>query len=136
METKSVRSNVATMLFVALAVSGCAAETTEFEAVPVPAGSDIWLRGDPIGTDIAFHLDREQDVTITIYDVRGDSVVVIQRGPLDVGEHILHWDGRLADGTEAAHGVYFATIEADDFTRTRRLMWPPGRMPRGRIIAE
>jgi hypothetical protein len=38
------------------------------------------------------------------------------------GEHMRSWDGRGADGSRAAGGVYFVRLEIGDFRQTERIV--------------
>ena len=86
-------------------------------AFPSPANPEVW---------IPYRLDVASDVTITIYNISGKVVRMLQIGhrPAGVYENkqlAAHWDGRNANGEIVASGFYFYTLEAADFTATRKL---------------
>ena len=54
--------------------------------------------------------------TVAIYDARGARVVELLRRELPAGSYMVQWDGRNAEGTEVAEGVYFYTVTVDDVT--------------------
>jgi len=57
-------------------------------------------------TRIDFDLARDGRVDISVYDVAGRRVATLFTGELGVGPHYVTWDGRTANGTRAAAGVY------------------------------
>ena len=72
-------------------------------------------------TLIRFELTRAARVRLTIYDVRGARVRVLQDGALPAGHHEVAWDGRDHRGMDAATGTYFYRLEADRFAESRKL---------------
>ena len=67
-------------------------------------------------------MPREQAVELSIYDLGGRRVAVVQRGVLAAGEHRLEWGGRTDSGAPAASGVYLVRFRSGDFTQVRRLL--------------
>jgi hypothetical protein len=63
-------------------------------------------------TDIAFHLERPGKVTLTIHDVAGRLIREIDAGPRPAGHNTVVWDGRAADGSLVAGGIYFLALKA------------------------
>jgi hypothetical protein len=59
-------------------------------------------------------------VLVRIYNVAGRLVATAFDGELPPGSHEITWDGRGADGTRAASGVYFIRADAAGATRTRK----------------
>ena len=84
---------------------------------PNPFNPETW---------IPYHLATDADVTVTIYDVRGNVVRELMLGHQSAGVYesrgrAAYWDGRNALGEPVASGVYFWTLTAGDFTATRKL---------------
>jgi len=44
---------------------------------------------------------------VAVFDLSGRRVATIQRGVLPAGTSNLEWNGRRADGSRAAGGIYF-----------------------------
>jgi len=66
-------------------------------------------------TEIAFHLDRSEEVELHIYDSRGRLVRrLLEREILPAGPHVAGWDGRDEGGTALGSGVYFGRLRAGD----------------------
>jgi hypothetical protein len=81
------------------------------DGVPSPDRNGLALRQNypnPFNpeTRIEFTLERPGVVTVSVYDVRGRRVAVLQEGELEAGEHHVSWDGRTDSGSPAAAGQY------------------------------
>jgi hypothetical protein len=64
------------------------------------------------GTAIAFTLQREGPVRITVYDVAGRLVRVLAEGRMQSGRHEIPWDGRASNGHSASSGAYWIRLTA------------------------
>jgi len=62
-------------------------------------------------TNIGFELQESGQVSLRVYDVRGQLVAEIVNGFMSAGQHTVVWNGRRADGSEAATGTYLYRIE-------------------------
>jgi len=58
-------------------------------------------------TVISFDLAKGSTVQLKIYDITGREVATLVDGTMPSGHHTVQWDGRAADGSETASGVYF-----------------------------
>ena len=63
-----------------------------------------------------------RNVDLTIYNILGQSLRQVWKGPLPAGEHELTWDGRDAQGQPVATGVYVYRLQVDEQTRTRKMV--------------
>jgi len=68
-------------------------------------------------TTIAFHLDRETPVKLTIYNIIGESVAVLINSKMAPGRHVVAWDA-----SNQSSAVYFYRLEAGDFKETKRMV--------------
>jgi hypothetical protein len=73
-------------------------------------------------TALRFGLDRDQAVTLSIFDIDGRLVRTLVTGELRAGEHRVEWAGVDADGNRVAPGVYFYRLDAGDRTATRKVL--------------
>jgi hypothetical protein len=76
-------------------------------------------------TTIAFTLNGNARVRLTVHDVRGRVVRTLADGDMAAGEHALQWDGRDDAGRTVASGVYFARCQHRSWgtaVETRRLV--------------
>jgi hypothetical protein len=71
-------------------------------------------------TSIEFSLDREQLVTLSIFDVAGRLVVTLVDDVLPVGPHRAQWNGRDDTGAVSSSGVYFVRLSAGERSLTRK----------------
>ena len=66
--------------------------------------------------------DGAKTVDLTIYNVLGQPVRHVWRGPLPAGEHELTWDGRDAQGYPVAAGVYVYRLQVGEQTHARKMV--------------
>ena len=95
-------------------------ETTTI--TPVPAFALHQNHPNPFGprTRIDFALDREEHVSLAIYDVSGKLVRALVNRRLPVGNHLAEWDGRNRAGSRVPNGIYFYRLKASRNTMTRK----------------
>ena len=85
---------------------------------PNPFNPETW---------IPFRLADESDITIQIYSSTGQLVRRLSPGVMPAGDYssqsqAIHWDGRNQTGEPVSSGVYLYTINAGDFTATRKML--------------
>ena len=71
-------------------------------------------------TVIAYDLPEETHVQLTIYDIRGRVVKVVQNGLLEAGHYEVLWDARDENDRHIASGVYLYRISANKFTQIHK----------------
>jgi hypothetical protein len=71
-------------------------------------------------TRIDFYLDREERITLIIYDVEGRVVRELIDRTMRPGSHTESWDGRDTNGNAVASGVYFYRLNAGRRTLARK----------------
>ena len=90
---------------------------------PVPANQVLLAAVSPNpsrdGASIRYALPRAADIRLSVYDLAGRQVRVLESGPQGAGEHATRWDGRDASGAETSAGVYLVKlhVEGRDLTR-------------------
>ncbi len=73
-------------------------------------------------TSIAFDLPRSVAVDLKIFDVEGRLVCTLIAGQVfEAGRHEVQWNGRDDAGRVLPSGVYLYRLDADGYTRTRRM---------------
>ena len=85
---------------------------------PNPFNPETW---------IPYHLATATDVTLTIHDIHGRVVRVLDFGHQQAGIYqsrgrAAYWDGKNQSGEKVASGLYFYTLTAGDFNATRKLL--------------
>ena len=93
-------------------------ETKLLPNYPNPFNPETW---------IPYQLSEGSSVTVKIYDVSGSLVRTIEVGLKPMGyyltrERAVYWDGHNESGEPVSSGVYFYTLNADDYTETRRMV--------------
>jgi hypothetical protein len=64
-------------------------------------------------TTMMFALPKAGEVSLKIYNLRGQLVATLHQGAIAAGRHQMVWDGRDARGQQVATGVYVYRLEAD-----------------------
>ena len=83
--------------------------------------------GDPFPTPfnaevtIPFTVATAGPVRLAVYNLMGQQIRVLANSWVDAGAHRVRWDGRTDMGVEAASGVYWAVLHADDAVKTAKL---------------
>ena len=85
---------------------------------PNPFNPETW---------IPYHLGVDADVTVTIYNLRGELVRQLDLGLQEAGYYVeksraAYWDGTNEDGETVASGVYFYKLDADEFTASKQMV--------------
>ncbi len=68
-------------------------------------------------TEIKYSLAAEGQVSLQVYNVRGELVKTLVDGVMAAGSHQSRWDAR-----DHASGVYFYRLETDGFSQTRKMI--------------
>ncbi len=111
--------------YTVVVTNGCGSATTPPVTLSVTLGVDD--RGamgatvfEAIGPNpsrgtaqITFSLAREARVRLSVRDVAGRNVRVVDAGPMAAGHHQLPWDALDAGGQRLHAGVYFVGLEVD-----------------------
>jgi hypothetical protein len=73
------------------------------------------IHPNPFGssTSLAFKLERDSQVRITIYNVMGQRVRTLADEAMPAGQHSVAWDGRDSKGNSVAPGSYFYELSVD-----------------------
>jgi len=88
------------------------------DAYPSPSNPDVW---------IPFTLSNMESVTVRIHDAIGRLIRTLELGEKPSGAYLsrdkaVYWDGCNETGEKVASGIYFYTIQAGDFTATKKLV--------------
>jgi hypothetical protein len=71
---------------------------------------------------VSMILARSGPLEAGVYDARGRLVRTLHSGSMDVGAHLLRWDGRAESGSEAATGVYWIRVATASEKKTVKLV--------------
>jgi len=73
-------------------------------------------------TTIAFDLAAETQVSLEVYNAKGQKVKTVLQENLAAGAHSIVWDGKDSNNRAVASGVYFYQLQAADYTKTKKMM--------------
>jgi hypothetical protein len=97
---------------------------TSASAAPIPTSYALeqnYPNPFNAGTVISFALPEASRVKVTVFNVLGQTVMVLADQEMAAGMQRVSWDGRDDNGLSAASGVYFYRITANSFTDTRKM---------------
>ena len=111
-------ANVEWETFAAPAAPSVPINTVLLPNYPNPFNPETW---------IPYELSKSAEVTLTIYNMRGQMIRQLKLGHKPAGVYrnrsrAIHWDGRNNIGEKVATGVYFYQLTAGDFTATRKML--------------
>ncbi len=74
-------------------------------------------------TTIKYSLPAVSDVSITVYNIRGQLVRTLVSGKSQLaGTYEVVWDGKSSSGQSVASGTYFYRLKTKDYTATKRML--------------
>ncbi len=74
-------------------------------------------------TTISFSLDRAADVSLTVFNSRGEPVRSLFGGYAQPGLYRMEWDGRNDQGLLLPSGTYFYRLQANGLAQVRKLAY-------------
>ncbi len=74
-------------------------------------------------TTIRYNLPEQSTVKLTVYDVRGQEVTALQDEVKAPGNYEVQWDGIDDSGNPVSTGVYFARLQAGDYSKTIKMAY-------------
>jgi len=73
-------------------------------------------------TRISFSLASENNVSINIYNIRGQLVKELLSDRLGSGEHSVVWNGKDDRGRAVSSGLYFYRLQTENYRAVRKMM--------------
>jgi PKD repeat protein len=73
-------------------------------------------------TNIMFELATPENVSITIYNIRGQRVKTLVNTQFETGRHVIEWGGIDNHGNRVSSGIYFYLMQTDSFSATSRML--------------
>ena len=73
-------------------------------------------------TTITYHLPERADVSLVIFNTRGQSIRELESGWRQAGEYAINWDGRDHRGTPVPSGLYLCRFKAGSRVFTQKLL--------------
>lgn len=65
-------------------------------------------------TNISFLLNKDTDMSLCVYNVRGQLVATLMQGLLHTGVYTITWNGTSDSGSPVASGVYYYQLSSPD----------------------
>lgn len=92
--------------------------------VTVPALSGMKIYPNPFNptTNIAFYLGKDANVSLDVYNMRGQRVTKLYHGFMKSGQQSVQWNGRDDSNRSVASGVYFVRVKTPGKTQTMKMM--------------
>ena len=93
-------------------------KTSVFQNYPNPFNPETW---------IPYQLNMDSDVVIEIYNASGNHIRTLNLGYQSAGfytakDKAAYWDGKNEVGEQVSSGLYFYTIQAGDYTATKKMV--------------
>jgi hypothetical protein len=73
-------------------------------------------------TQIRYDLPEDAMVNITIYDIMGRSIRSLVKSRQTAGYRLVRWDATNDKGESVSAGMYFYTIQAEDFKQAKKMV--------------
>jgi len=65
-------------------------------------------------TTIQYNLENDSEVTVTIYNVKGQLVCTLVKASQEAGTHNITWNGKDSNDRNVSSGIYFSSLYASD----------------------
>ena len=72
-------------------------------------------------TEISFSMENAADVSLTVFNMLGQKVRVLENASLEAGTHSYKWDGRDELGQSVSTGVYLYTVTDGSRSITKKM---------------
>jgi hypothetical protein len=73
-------------------------------------------------TNIVFNLAHADNVSIEIYNIKGQKMMTLLDEFMEAGTHSVVWNGRDRNGRAVASGVYLTRLNTRQYTSTRKML--------------
>jgi hypothetical protein len=73
-------------------------------------------------TTISYSINEPGEFTVSIYDLRGRRVRLLEHGMVNTGEHLVTWDGTDEHGQAVGSGVYLCRVATMGNSAVQRLV--------------
>lgn len=73
-------------------------------------------------TTISFELKQADDVTIDIYNIKGQKVKSLLQGHKEIGYHSIVWNGTNDNGSHCSSGIYFYVLKTSQNRQSKKMV--------------
>lgn len=74
-------------------------------------------------TSIRYGIPEDSQVSLMIYDIKGNVIQSLESGSKPAGWYELTWDGQSADGKRISTGIYFARLVAGQYCQVIKMLY-------------
>jgi glucuronoarabinoxylan endo-1,4-beta-xylanase len=74
-------------------------------------------------TAISYQLNKQADVSVTVYDLLGREIRRFATGNQGAGAHGVLWDGKNNAGEAVSRGVYFYQLRVQNETQVKKMLY-------------
>jgi glucuronoarabinoxylan endo-1,4-beta-xylanase len=74
-------------------------------------------------TEISYQINKQADVTVTVYDILGREIRRFAAGDQGAGVHGVLWDGKNSAGELVSRGIYFYQLRVQNETRVKKMLY-------------
>jgi len=74
-------------------------------------------------TAITFALPKSSDISLQVFNVKGEEVKKLLQNYKSAGYHTVHWDCKDNCGREVSAGVYWYRMEASEFFESKSMLF-------------
>lgn len=84
------------------------------ENVIYPFAAKLSVYPNPFGaqTSIKFNLEKDSEISVAVYNLKGQKVRTLESGVQAKGGHTLTWKGESDTGLQVGNGIYFIRLNA------------------------
>ena len=73
-------------------------------------------------TTISYYIETDQEVSIDIFNIKGQKVKNLVNGYKTKGDHKVVWNGQDEKGNNVGSGVYFYRMKAGEYQATQKML--------------
>ncbi|MCL1827264.1 MAG: T9SS type A sorting domain-containing protein, partial [Candidatus Cloacimonetes bacterium] len=73
-------------------------------------------------TNIEFTISKNENVKLSIFNIKGQLVKTIVNEPFKAGQHNVTWNGLDSNNQTVSSGLYFYKIDTESFTAIKRMI--------------
>ncbi len=73
-------------------------------------------------TNIRFSTTKAGNISINIYNIKGEKIKTLVNGAYPIGEHNVVWNGKDNNGKTVSSGVYFYHMLSKEYSSTKKMI--------------
>ncbi len=73
-------------------------------------------------TTISYYVPYRSDISLTVYNILGEKVKIIDQGLKTRGFHTTEWDSKDAAGNQVAGGIYLYCLRAGNYSESKKML--------------